>query len=237
MGVRKTQGEPEFRPRSDAGCARAGIALNTDPVTGMNSDPRPFDFGAFPVLTTPRLHLRELTPADRDSVFAFRSDAEVQRFNADPMRDVGEADVFIAERLADYRGERAVLWAVTARDAPGVIGTVALFNWSPFHRRAEIGYDLARGCWGRGIASEAVGEVLRFGFAQMRLHRAEAATIADNTRSVRMLERLGFVREGTRRECSMEDDGTFHDSAIYGLLAHDGRQTGIAALRARPGTP
>ena len=49
--------------------------------------------------------------------------------------------------------------------------------------------------------------------APLRLHRIEALAIADNLRSVRMLERPGFCREGTR------DEGTFHDSAIYGLLA------------------
>jgi [ribosomal protein S5]-alanine N-acetyltransferase len=55
----------------------------------------------------------------------------------------------------------------------------------------------------------------------MNLHRIQAHTIADNHRSVRLLERLGFRREGTLREFSMEDDLSFHDSAIYGLLRTD----------------
>ena len=52
----------------------------------------------------------------------------------------------------------------------------------------------------------------------MDLNRIYAGTIADNHASVRLLERLGFQREGTRRQHSWEEDGTFHDSAIYGLL-------------------
>ena len=55
----------------------------------------------------------------------------------------------------------------------------------------------------------------------MNLHRIEAHTIADNRRSVRLLERLGFQREGTRREYALEDDLAFHDSAVYGLLSSD----------------
>ena len=55
----------------------------------------------------------------------------------------------------------------------------------------------------------------------MQLHRIQAHTIADNHRSVRLLERLGFRREGTLREYSLEDDLTFHDSAVYGLLSID----------------
>ena len=117
---------------------------------------------------------------------------------------------------------KEVMWAVTLRGRSGVVGGVDLHQWNRFHRRAEIGYSLARAWWGQGIASEAVRAVLDFGFSRMRLHRVTAMTIADNHRSVRMLERLGFRREGTRREYSWEEDGTFHDSAIYGLLESDG---------------
>jgi ribosomal-protein-alanine N-acetyltransferase len=79
-----------------------------------------------------------------------------------------------------------------------------------------VGYALARDHWGQGIGTEAVWAMLRFGFEQMNLHRIYAGTIADNYESVRMLEKIGFVREGTKRESSWEDDGTNHDSAMYG---------------------
>jgi [ribosomal protein S5]-alanine N-acetyltransferase len=75
--------------------------------------------------------------------------------------------------------------------------------------------------WGQGIASEAARAVIDYGFAEMGLHRIQAHTIAGNHRSVRLLERLGFHREGTLRGYSLEDDLTFHDSAVYGLLATD----------------
>lgn len=116
---------------------------------------------------------------------------------------------------------KEVMWAVTLRGRSGVEGGGDLHQWNRFHRRAEIGYSLARAWWGQGIASEAVRAVLDFGFTRMHLHRITAMTIADNHRSVRMLERIGFRREGTRREYSWEEDGTFHDSAIYGLLESD----------------
>ena len=63
--------------------------------------------------------------------------------------------------------------------------------------------------------------MIRFGFEEMSLHRIYASTIADNHESVRMLEKIGFHREGTKRESSWEDDGTFHDSAMYGLLRRE----------------
>jgi ribosomal-protein-alanine N-acetyltransferase len=66
-----------------------------------------------------------------------------------------------------------------------------------------------------------VRAVVHYGFTQLKLNRIYAGTIADNVESVRLLEKLGFVREGTRRQHSLEDDGRFHDSAMYGLLRTD----------------
>jgi len=99
-----------------------------------------------------------------------------------------------------------------------VIGLFGIHHWNKYHRRAEMGYDLNRAYWGQGIASEALRAIIQFGFEQLNLNRIYAGTIADNHESVCLLERLGFEREGTRRGFSWEDDGTFHDGAMYGLL-------------------
>jgi ribosomal-protein-alanine N-acetyltransferase len=120
-----------------------------------------------------------------------------------------------AESASDARRH----WAITADDE--VIGLIGLHTWEHHHRRAELGYDMAVSRWGQGIAGEAARAVIDYGFTTMRLHRIEAHTIADNHRSVRLLERLGFQREGTLREYSWEDDLAFHDSAVYGLLSTD----------------
>jgi len=185
-----------------------------------------FDFGPFPVLTTERLILREMTPADAEDVFVFWGDPEVQRFNAVPSRDVEETRQFIREMHAAYQARREVMWVVGELGHGKVVGGVSLHDWSRRHQRAEVGYTLARSWWGRGVAYEAVAAVCAFGFDKMGLHRIEAATIADNHRSVRLLERLGFQREGTRREYSLEDDGLFHHSAMYGLLDYEYQRPG-----------
>lgn len=180
-----------------------------------------FDYAAFPTLATERLVLRELLPSDAEDVFVFRSDAEVQKFNSEPMKEVREALALIEDLRADYAARKGVLWGVTLRERNQVLGLIGFNTWNRYHRRAEIGYDLARAHWGQGIASEAVKAILAFGFDAMELHRVEACTIADNFRSARMLEKLGFQREGTQREFSWEEDGTFHDSAIYGILQQE----------------
>jgi [ribosomal protein S5]-alanine N-acetyltransferase len=126
--------------------------------------------------------------------------------------------ISIADIRSAYLARKQVTWAITPRGHGSVLGEVSIFNWNRRHHRAEISYALARASWGQGIASEAVRAVIRFGIARMVLHRIEAVTLVKNARSVRLLERLGFEREGTRREYSLEEDGAYLDSAIYGLL-------------------
>lgn len=63
----------------------------------------------------------------------------------------------------------------------------------------------------RRLATEALAAILAYGFSELGLHRVEAQTVADNEESVRLLDRLGFQREGTRRGHSFEEDVRFHD--------------------------
>lgn len=177
-----------------------------------------FDFSSFPTLVTDRLILREPQQADAADVLVFRSDPEAQRFNSEPLRSLDQSAELIEELLNAYAAQSAVPWAVTLRGSGRVVGLFGYNSWNRYHRRAEIGYDLARDVWGKGLATESLAAIVRFGFSQMQLNRIEAQTIADNEPSTRLLGRLGFALEGTRRQHSWEEDGTFHDGAIYGLL-------------------
>jgi ribosomal-protein-alanine N-acetyltransferase len=169
-----------------------------------------------PVLTTERLVLREPVATDAVHILVFRGDPEVQRFNDEPLRDVAEAEAFVEFLRSECAADQRRHWAIWYEGI--VVGLIGLHTWQHHHRRAELGYDLARSHWGQGIAFEAGRAVIAFGFGPMALHRIQAHTIVDNQRSVRLLRRLGFQREGTMREFSLEDDGTFHDSAVFGLL-------------------
>ena len=183
----------------------------------MNAD----DFSVFPTLKTERLLLREVDPADARDLLVFRGDPEVQRFNSRPITDISEILTVIDTLRKWYLAQKSIHWGVTRHDDQRVIGLFSLHGLNRFHQRGAIGYDLAREFWGQGIASEAARAVVGFAFEHLSLNRLEAVTISDNYRSVVLLERLGFKHEGTRREHSLEDDGLFHSSAIYGLLRRE----------------
>ena len=182
----------------------------------MSDNSNLFDSSTFPVLTTERLTLREPLLSDAADLFMVGRDYEVQRYNAPVMKTEAESEALIEEVRGEYAKREGISWVVTVTKSPRALGLFGFYHWSHYHRRAEVGYALARDHWGQGIGTEAVWAMLRFGFEQMNLHRIYAGTIADNYESVRMLEKIGFVREGTKRESSWEDDGTNHDSAMYG---------------------
>jgi ribosomal-protein-alanine N-acetyltransferase len=81
------------------------------------------------------------------------------------------------------------------------VGAVTLYaiELGPF-RCARVGYSLDQECQGRGLMTEALRAVIRHAFDTMQLHRLEASVIPTNERSVRVLERLGFLVEGYARK-------------------------------------
>jgi [ribosomal protein S5]-alanine N-acetyltransferase len=174
-----------------------------------------------PELTTDRLILREMLPSDAADVLTFRGDPIVQKYDDPPIHTVQEALDFIEEIRQKSVAQKSQAWGVALKESNRIIGLVGLWYWNHYHRRAEVGYGIAAAYWGQGIAQEAVKAVVRYGFEGMGLNRIYARTLVVNERSVRMLERLGFVREGTQRGYVLEDDGFFYDSALFGLVRQD----------------
>jgi ribosomal-protein-alanine N-acetyltransferase len=84
----------------------------------------------------------------------------------------------------------------------------------------QIGYWMGARYAGRGMMGEALGLVIPFAFGTLRLHRVEAACIPGNDRSVRVLEKAGFQREGLLRSY-LKINGTWQDHYLYALTAEE----------------
>ena len=174
-----------------------------------------------PTLRTARLLLRPFTEADADALFVLHSSPRVLRYwDAPPWRERTRAERFIAAcRRIEEEGTGARLAIERAAD-PVFIGWCGLVGWNPDYRCATLGYCLDDAAWGRGFATEAAGALLQWGFDALNLNRVQAETDTRNTASSRVLEKLGFVREGTLRENCIVD-GEVSDSWVYGLLQRD----------------
>lgn len=181
-----------------------------------------FDFSTFPILETERLILREMTDADTPDVFAIFGDAETCRYFTEqgcqpyPTAAQAKAEVidWSARRFADKVGLR---WAITLRGDTRLIGTAGYNFWDRENHCGEIGYDLLRALWGRGLMTEAIHAILCFGFERMALNRVEADVTGGNRASVRVLEKCRFQHEGTLRQRHFAN-GRYYDNLRFGLL-------------------
>ncbi len=99
-------------------------------------------------------------------------------------------------------------------------------------RSGHLGYWLDRAVAGRGIASLAVALVCDHAFGELGLHRVEADIRPENLPSQRLVERLGFQREGLLRRY-LDIDGDWRDHISYALLAEDLPGGALARWRSR----
>ncbi|MDH2445147.1 GNAT family protein [Amnibacterium sp. CER49] len=97
------------------------------------------------------------------------------------------------------------------------VGSIGLFGFDTFVRHAEVGITLVREARGRGIGTEAIRQVVEFGFVRRNLHRIHLQAIASNTGALRAYERAGFVVEGRQREHAWVR-GAYEDIVLMAIL-------------------
>lgn len=103
-----------------------------------------------------------------------------------------------------------------------VCGQCSLDHADLLNASYEMGYWMHSDLCGRGLMTEAAREVVRFGFAELDIHRIGLRAGTKNTGSIRVAEKVGFKREGILRDAG-RGAGGFHDSCVFGLLVTDER--------------
>ena len=174
-----------------------------------------------PNLRTARLLLRPFAESDAEAIYALQSNPRVLRYwDAPPWTERSRADAFIAACRRMEEEESGARFAIETHDDHAFVGWCSMFRWNPVYRSLGIGYCLDERAWGKGFATEAVRAMLQWAYATLDLNRVEAELDTRNLASARVLEKLGFEREGLRREdCIVA--GEVSDSWIYGLLKRD----------------
>ena len=178
-----------------------------------------------PTLTTARLRLRPFTHADEEALWSLHSNARVLRYwDSPPWSDRARAGRFVAvsRQLAEEGGGARV--AMETVDDGAFVGWCSVSRFNAAYRSAALGYCLEESAWGQGYATEGADALLGWAFETLDLNRVQAETDTRNLASARVLEKLGFVREGTLREDCVVD-GDVSDSWVYGLLRREWRAT------------
>jgi ribosomal-protein-alanine N-acetyltransferase len=171
----------------------------------------------FPVITTRRLVLRNLTDADAAQVFELYANPLVTRSGEmSTLTNVCQAGKVIKVFQADWELDSGVRWAICGQDSRRLIGICGV-GWHRPNHSALLSYDLTQAFWNRGIMTEAARAVVDFTFSQPGVNRITATTILDNPASSRVLRHLGFHEEGILRQWAFWK-GEFKDLRCFSLL-------------------
>ena len=166
-------------------------------------------------LETERLILRDFTELDADDLFRYTADPEIgPRAGWKPHQSRADSLAVIRMFLADDN-----VWAIERKSDGRVIGSIGLHrdkcrNLPDVH---TIGYVLSRDCWGNGYMAEAVRCAMRHGFTDLHLRLMSVSHYTFNAQSRRVIEKCGFVYEGTLRQTFLRYDGAVFDEAVYSI--------------------
>ena len=181
----------------------------------------PFSFA-----NTPRLQLRPLVMQEARELLlvVMASRDTLGRYMSWPreMVELDHARRFVKMGREQWMAGRTVRLGVFERESGLLVGNVELDSIDGRRRQAEIGYWVRADREGHGYASEAAHAMLRYAFEALRMHKVRADVAVGNVASARVLEKLGFVREGTLRE-DRPVGNVFLDHWRYGLLAREFR--------------
>ena len=182
-----------------------------------------------PTLHTHRLRLRPFDDADAKNLYALHSNAHVLRYwDAPPWNEPLQADRFLAACREIAEVGTGTRLAVDRASDGAFIGWCSLTRWNPDYHSASMGYCFDDSVWGNGYATEAARTMLKWAFDTLDINRVQAETDTRNVASARVLEKLGFVREGMLREDCVVD-GEVSDSWVYGLVRREWQPTSESA--------
>jgi [ribosomal protein S5]-alanine N-acetyltransferase len=180
-----------------------------------------FDFTTYPILETSRLKMRKLSRFDAQAIFEVRNDYQVTKYNiVDAYTNIEQARNLIRNIQSEYVERKTIRWGITVKPNDKIVGMVGFNYWDRNDHRAAIGFDLRQDHWRKSFMTEAVREVIRFGFQNMGLNRIEADASIYNVGSVMLLQNIGFTQEGIQREQYYED-GNYHDLVLFALLKRE----------------
>ncbi|MEH0154849.1 GNAT family protein [Limibacter armeniacum] len=168
--------------------------------------------------------MRKLTQATYDFIFAHFTDIQLMTFLGIPNTTELTKEKKKYEGGLSTHNRSFLNFLLIDKSTDKVIGSCGFHTWYIDHNRAEIGYALSdESAKNKGYMSEALQQIIAYGFEKMELHRIEAFVGPENAPSVKLVEKHGFTKEGHLKEHYLKN-GKFEDSLVYALLKKDFNQ-------------
>ncbi|WP_174615113.1 GNAT family N-acetyltransferase [Virgibacillus ihumii] len=171
-----------------------------------------------PVLETENYVLRGVTKNDASDLFPFLSDRETMKYiTPHPVKTEAEVANEILLQLEKFNRQKEIPWVIADKHIETVIGTFSFHKLHMWHRKAEMAAIICHDYQNSGVMTEVLGKTLYYGFDILGLNRIVGDIFAGNTGSRKLLQRHGFVEEGTMRQTDF-DGQIYHDTVVYSQL-------------------
>ena len=171
-------------------------------------------------LSTSRLKLVRLEKRHLDDLFKIYSNPNAMLYWDDfPHKDKEKTDKLLNLFQKREKEKTGVCWGIKIKGKDEIVGTIA-YNSFKENGNSTIGFILAEHYWNKGIITEALEEMINYGFSQLHINRIEALVTPGNTSSEKVLKKLGFQNEGLLRQRYFFKD-KHQDAIVYGLLASE----------------
>ena len=176
-------------------------------------------------LHTERLRLTEITWDDLEDIHHLHCIPEVDQYNTigipHNLEETREnIRPFIEAR--NKQPQASYTWRITEKESGDFIGMAGMSLTNDRFRLGEIFYKLLPDFWGRGYATEVSKALIKTGFEDFDLHKIEAGTDIENLASLRVLEKVGMIREGLRRKI-LPIRGEWRDGYLFAIVEDDPR--------------
>ncbi len=174
-------------------------------------------------LQTERLKLVELTFADLANIHQLHSLPATDEYNTLGIpATIYSTKILLKEWLEQQKviPRLSHIFCIKLIDTNQFVGLIALTLGKINLKIAEVWYKIFPDYWRQGIATEALAQVLKFGFVDLGLHRIEAGCAVENLASIKVLEKVGMTREGRKRKV-LPIKGKWTDNYIYAILDTD----------------
>lgn len=171
-------------------------------------------------LETERLLIRIETADEYKQLFESLSDAELKDYFGFTTERLESQKAKVKGSLTTYRN-KVLFFQLIDKTSKLIIGCFVFHNWYPSFSRAEMGAEIYENeNKYKGYMSEAITEILKYGFSEMKLNRIEAVIDPSNAASIRVAEKMGFKKEALLKE-HYYNNGETIDSLLLTLLHKD----------------
>lgn len=174
-----------------------------------------------PDLETDRLLLRRFTMKDAKDMYEYTSDPAVSKYVTwNTHQTINDSLGFIQFTLDKYKKDEAGDWGIVLKENNKFIGSCGFVWVDKTNLSGHIGYVLSRKYWNKGIMSEAVKILLKFGFNEMNLYRIEAFHKLPNEASGKVMQKVGMKYEGILRSRLFSKEQLW-DVKLYAITKED----------------